>query len=190
MTTVSQMRVFYPYGRAFRDPWPNADLFMARAWNGFRKLGSTHICATGSRHSVPLHQAVLKEAEQKVILLSLYSPFRSPLWWPYSCWLRSVTMTSSTLQSTNVRCLWTSSVPYPGVYVRLLTLDWDLIENYSRELTFGRFFYFTENVLCVIYLPGRWILRSLSTCTTFCELLWIKCGWRTVTVRQKEDLHT
>lgn len=60
-------------------------------------------------------KATFKEAEQGVISVSLYSPFRSPLWWPYSCWLRSVTTTSSMPRSTNVPCPWTSSVPYPGV---------------------------------------------------------------------------
>lgn len=174
MITVSQMREFsshmvMSFGIRGQMPiylWP-------WAWNGFRKLGLTRICATGCHHLLPLHQSVgklcLKKWNRESFLVFLYSPFRSPLWWPYSCWLRSAMMTSSMPQSTNVLFLWTSSVPYPGVcsclLIRMIETDWIFQGNWP----FRFFFFSTENVPGVIYLPGRWTLILSSICMTSCE---------------------
>lgn len=113
-------------------------------------------------------KATFKEAEQGVISVSLYSPFRSPLWWPYSCWLRSVTTTSSMPRSTNVPCPWTSSVPYPGVCSCLVIHMTETEFFKGIDLLYFLFFHW-ECVCCGFYLPGRWILILSSTCMTSCE---------------------
>lgn len=100
-------------------------------------------------------------------------------WWPCSCWLRSVMTTSSTPWSTNVPFLWISSAPYLGLCVRVCVCtlillmhmnetDWIIQVNWPFTV-FLFFFFFTENLLCVIYLPGRWTLILSSICTTSCE---------------------
>lgn len=53
--------VFYPYGHEFLGSVAKCwSIYGPWAWNGFRKLCSTHICATGSHNLVPLHQSVEK----------------------------------------------------------------------------------------------------------------------------------
>ncbi len=58
-------------------------------------------------------------------------------------------------------------------------------QDYSGELSF----YWSFFLPGVIYLPGRWILISSSTCMTSCEPAVNKGRWNTATVRQMEDLY-
>ena len=92
------------------------------------------------------------------------APIRSPLWWPYSCWLRSATTTSSTPPSTNVPFLWTSSLPSPGVNAIWLRLKADLCKE-KWPLT---------SSLCVL----RCRTVNFEIVKYLYDFLWASCGER------------
>lgn len=158
------------------------------AWNGFRKIRpDPYLCNwlwSLSASASKCEKATFKEAEQRVISVSLYSPFRSPLWWPYSCWLRSVTTTSSMPRSTNVPCPWTSSVPYPGVCSCLVIHVAET--EFFKGIDLLHFLFFTENVFVVVFIfqDGEFWYCQVPVWLPV-SLLWIKT---TVTVRQRQTL--
>lgn len=140
---VNDHRVFHPYGHELLI------YLRPRAWNSFQKLGSTHICATGSA--------------LKKWLISCFPLFCIQISSLVTLQLLAQVSHDDQLDAPKYKCA--VSMDFICAISRcgcnMSQTDAELCKRSDLLQVFYMFY--------VFYLSGRWILRLWSTFMTSCE---------------------
>lgn len=141
--------------------------FWSWAWNGFRKLGPTHICRTGSDHEVLLHQS----GKRLYLKQQSRESFRFPFALHSDLLPGDLTAVDSGQSWRPARCPQVQMCRVHGLHLCHIQVCLHVSSHTWLRLTDcqGVDLFHWECVRCDIYLPGRWILILSSTCMTSCK---------------------